>query len=197
MSAFQVRARFNHDLVTVYQGHRPDVAEASVAAGRLILPRRSAGNLWITTAFLDAMRDSEWAMKEGQHRILALNLQREGFEWILANAAPGVFDPQRYGTQAQWERAVAHSPVRIQWDQAIAVTGEPAGWLSIRLGLALDARKRFLAEFITGIEDVTPHVWSIHQLVLDGHVEDAASRLPQEHPYPLRNSLREHLGMVA
>jgi len=194
---FQIRARFNQNRVTVYQGHTPEIAEASIEAGRLMVPTNTTGNLWITMSFLDAMRDSDWAMRDGQHRILALNMSREGFEWILSQAAPGHFDPAKYTTVAQWERAVVHSPVRIQWDQAIGLDGTPAGWMTPRLGLALEARDRFLTEWVSHIADVTPHVWKMHQFILDGDIGGVEVRLPEEHVYPLRDALRAHLGLVA
>lgn len=197
MNTFQIRARFNQNRLTVYQGHSQSVADASLASGKLVLAPKAADSLWITTSFLDAMRDSDWAMREGQHRILSLHMTRQGFEWALDHAVSAGFDPERFDTETQWQRALAHSPVRVQWDQALSLNGKPAGYMTPRLGLALEARERFLSEWISDISDVTPHVLKIHQLVLDEDWEAAESRVPGEQPYPLRHSLRQRLGIAA
>lgn len=197
MSIFQIRARFSQNRLTVYQGQTESVADASLAAGMLVLARKATGNIWITTSFLDALRDSQWAMRPGQQRILSFDMTRNGLEWALDKAVSSDFDSAVFDTETQWQRALAHSPVRIQWDQAIDLKSKPAGYVTPRLGLALEARDRFIDEWVSGISDVTSEVLQIHQLVLDENWEAAEALLPIEHQYPLRNSLRARLGLAA
>ena len=66
---------------------------------------------WIKPNFLWMMYRSGWATKESKERILAIRLRRSFFDELLGAAVPSSFDPERYGSREDWQRAVAQSEV--------------------------------------------------------------------------------------
>ena len=92
--------------------------------------------------YLWMMCRSGWATKPGQERILCLRIAREGFEWALAHGCLSHFEPGTYASREEWLRCLGSSPVRIQWDP-------------VQVGLAGEASRRFVHEWITDLEDVT------------------------------------------
>ena len=62
------------------------------------------------------MDRSGYAGKPGQERLLAIHISREGFELALDHAGISSFHRASYEEFADWKRAVANSPVRVQWD---------------------------------------------------------------------------------
>ena len=70
---------------------------------------------WIKPSFLWMMYRAGWGEKdEGQKRILAIDISREGFEWALAHACLSHADESM--SHAHWQQHKDKSPVRIQWD---------------------------------------------------------------------------------
>lgn len=82
---------------------------------------------WIKTNFLWMMYRSAWATKSGQERILAVRIQREGFEAILSQALTGD-DEKKRGTKQK-------SLVRLQWDPDHTPSGTCEQRRAIQLGL--------------------------------------------------------------
>src|SRR5262245_21550643 len=112
-----ILAQYDESTVVVYQAYRPSIAAAAVEAqqfggGGFSMSRMS----WIKPNFLWMMYRCGWASKEGQEVVLAVWLQRAGFDRILAAAVPSSFDADRYADRAAWSRAVKGSSVRVQWD---------------------------------------------------------------------------------
>ena len=56
------------------------------------------------------------AIGKGQEVVLAIRLQREGFDEILSHAVPSTYWRHRYETEADWKQRLAASNVRLQWD---------------------------------------------------------------------------------
>ena len=104
------------------------------------------------------MYRSGWATKPGQKVILAVWLQRTGFEAILAEAVPSTFDSTHYPDKPTWSAAVARSPVRLQWDPDRTPGGRREGRRAIQLGLRGRMLARYAREWTLRIEDITDFV---------------------------------------
>lgn len=151
----------HHDAtsIVVYQAYRPSIGSHSASHGRLGGDGFSLGRMsWIKPSFLWMMFRSGWATKEGQEVVLALHLARAGFDEILASAVPSTWDRARYAERAEWERAVAASDVRVQWDPDHTPGGHKVERRTIQLGLRGGALRRLVEEWTLAIEDVTPFV---------------------------------------
>ena len=189
-----VRAVFDDRTIAVYQAYSPAIAEAALAAGTLVAPFRPDRMTWIKPSFLWMMYRSGWATKPGQERILCLRIAREGFEWALAHGCLSHFEPGTYASREEWLRCLGSSPVRIQWDPDRSLLLEPQPERAIQVGLAGEASRRFVHEWITDLEDVTSLAHDLCDLVGAARIDEARAKLPAERPYPLADQLRAITG---
>lgn len=185
----QVRAVFDEHEITVYQAYSSAIAVPAVAAGTFVPPFKLGRMTWIKPSFLWMMFRSGWGTKEGQERILSIQITRAGFEEALSLACLSHFDPEVYRDHAAWAARKPASPVRVQWDPERTVTLAPLPWRSLQVGLGGTAAHRYVNDWITSITDITEHV---HEL------RDAAPRnpdlLPTERPYPLPADIAKNVG---
>src|SRR5262245_42726192 len=127
-SGRHILAQFDSDSIYVYQAYRPSIAEFAIKnqrfGGEFSFSRMS----WIKPNFLWMMYRSGWATKEGQEHILAVRLRRTFFDELLRLAIPSSFSPQRFATPEEWQKAVASSDVRVQWDPDHDALGKPLEW---------------------------------------------------------------------
>jgi hypothetical protein len=195
-SGRHILAQFDDEAIVVYQAFRPAIGHWAVEHSRFGGEFSFARMSWIKTSFLWMMYRSGWATKPGQEVILAVWLKRTGFEAILAEAVPSIFDPAYYGDATTWSAAVARSSVRLQWDPDRTPGGRPQGRRAIQLGLRSRTLARYAAEWILDIEDIT-------DLVREqaGHVKPVEARqsllVPRVEIYrPASAATAAHLGLV-
>src|SRR5690606_18523873 len=149
---------------------------------------------WIKPNFLWMMYRCGWATKQGQEVVLAIWLARAAFDEILAQAVPSTFVDRYYADREAWQRAVASSNVRLQWDPDHDPSGKPVERRAVQLGLRRDVLARYAREWIRNIEDITPFVREQQAtLQRDG---TAALVTPLERVYPVvgENQLGVDLG---
>ncbi len=148
---------------------------------------------WIKPSFLWMMYRCGWATKEGQETVLAVEIDREGFEWALRNACLSSYRPGVHPDRATWQRELKRSPTRVQWDPERDLRLQPLPYRSLQLGLAGEAARRYADEWTVAIRDVTPLAQEIHALVRDGDLDAARRLLPREQPYPAAEELLSSL----
>jgi hypothetical protein len=173
--ARQIRARHSADTVTVYQAYSPRIAVPAAAAGRFAAPFKRDRMTWVKPSFRWMMDRCGWATKPGRERVLAVEITRAGFERALARAC-----------LSHCDRELKTSPVRVRWDP------ERSPHRTLQLGLSGEAVGRY--ECTAAITDITPAAGRIRELARAGEHQDAAALLPPEHPYPLPDELRIHIG---
>lgn len=189
-----ILAQFDDEVVVVYQAYRPEIGEHAARHGRFGAAWSRTRMSWIKPNFLWMMYRCGWAEKEGQEVVLALWLQRAGFDRMLAAAVPSSHDPRVHATQAEWQRAVKRSDVRLQWDPDHGPGGAPEQRRAVQLGLRGAALERFADEWLLGVEDVTPLVRSQR-----AHRGSPWTQLvtPEEHVYrPEDGDIAARLGLA-
>jgi Domain of unknown function (DUF4291) len=192
--ARQVRAVFDEHTIVVYQAYPPAIAEAALAAGRFVPPFKLDRMTWIKPSFLWMMYRCGWGTKPDQERVVAVTITRDGFEWTLAHACLSHHDPAVYRGEQAWAERKHASPVRIQWDPERNLTLDPLPHRAIQIGLGGEAAHRYVNDWTVRIDEITPLARDIRRLVVAGHLEAAADRLPAERPYPLSDQLRTAVG---
>ncbi|GLY52680.1 hypothetical protein Lesp01_63360 [Lentzea sp. NBRC 102530] len=153
----------------VYQAYSPAIAEPALAAQRFVPPFRMTRMTWIKPSFLWMMYRCGYATKEGQERVLAVRITREGFDWAVDNAVNS--------------RIPGKPQVRVQWDPERGLHHEPLPVRSIQIGLTGEAAHRYVHDWTVGITDVTDRAREIHALVRARDLEAARRLLPPERPY--------------
>jgi hypothetical protein len=190
---FRIRARHTNSTVTVYQAYRPQIGRPAARTGRFPSAWKRDRMTWIKPSFLWMMYRCGWGTKEGQETVLAVEIDRAGFEWALRNACLSHYVPELHEDQAAWKRQLRRSPARVQWDPERDLHHNPLPHRSLQLGLAGEAAARYADEWIVGIEDVTELATEIHDLVRAGESERAKGLLPEERPYPVADEVLAHL----
>lgn len=179
----QIRAVYDAKTIRVYQAFSDVIADSALSHGTFVSPPFKMERMtWIKPSFLWMMYRSGWGKKdEGQKRILAIDILREGFEWALTHSCASHADPSL--SSEEWEQLKSRSPVRVQWDPERDLLLRPLPHRAIQIGLSKEAVDRYVNQWIVQITDVTPLAHEIHTLVERSQFDEATSRLPVELPY--------------
>ncbi|GGU86687.1 hypothetical protein GCM10010502_43660 [Kitasatospora aureofaciens] len=183
----QIRALHTADTITVYQAFPPRIAERAAAEGRFPEAFQRDRMTWIKPSFLWMMHRSDWGRREGQERVLALEISREGFDWALERAVLSAYTRRVHESQAAWKRELRQSPVRVQWDPERSADLGALEWRAIQVGLRGGAVRRYADEWIRRITDVTALADRIRR-------ERDRALLPVETPYPMSAAVAARLG---
>ena len=131
----QIRAVYTKDTVRVYQAYGRNIAEEAVKKGTFGENFKMGRMTWIKPSFLWMMYRCGWATKENQEYVLAIELEREAFDYIVENAVPSSYSEILGISRSQWEEQVKNSALRCQWDPERDIFGNPLNYRSIQLGL--------------------------------------------------------------
>lgn len=194
MSDRQIRAAFTDRTITVYQAFPDAIADAALVSGTFVPPFSHSRATWIKPSFLWMAYRCGWAAKEGQERVLAVEISREGFEWAVEHSCLTHYDPAVYPDAASWRRRMDMTSVRIQWDPERDLHLGPLGHRSIQIGLTGEAVTRYTGDWIVSIREETRRMKRIHTLMMAANDGQARALLPAEAPYPLPPDLAAIVG---
>jgi hypothetical protein len=188
-SGKHVLAQFDDETVVVYQAYKPKIghhaAKHQKFGGGFSFDRMS----WIKPNFLWMMYRSGWGTKVDQEVTLALRLTRAGFDEILSAAVASSFGASKMSSREDWQRAVASSDVRLQWDPDHGPGGEPLERRAIQLGLRGKALRKLNDTWLVSVEDISDFVATNRTATRE------ALMTPKERVYPVSPAARLRLGM--
>lgn len=191
-----ILGQFTEDTIVVYQAFPKAIAAFAVTQGYLGGNFRLERMSWIKPNFLWMMYRSGWATKVDQEHVLAIHLQRTGFEELLRQAVHSHYVPTLYETELQWRQAVAESAVRLQWDPDHDPFGRSLPRRAIQLGLRGQILLQYAQQWILSIEDITDFVHAQQQFVQSGHLDRLLT--PVERIYPISDvALQKRLGIFS
>lgn len=189
----EIRADFDRETIVVYQAYPPAIAEAALAAGRFVAPFSLRRMTWIKPSFLWLMHRSNWGLKAGQERTLAVRISRVGWEKALGLAVPTSFHPSLFRSPADWEARFRAATVHLQWDTERSLRGAGLPRFSIQVGLSRHVIGEYVDDWVVRIEDDTPRVRKIRDLLKSGRGDEAKRHLPPEKVYPVSAELARRL----
>ena len=172
-----------HDETTirVYQAYGDAIANEAVRLGNFGESFKMTRMTWIKPSFLWMMYRSGWAAKERQTRVLAIDIKREGFDYIVKTAVASTFSKRAFETKAHWQVELAKSNIRVQWDPERDIYGNPLEQRTIQLGLKGDAVYKYVHDWIVNITDITQDVIDIRQAITEKRFSN--DMLPTELEY--------------
>lgn len=178
-----IRALYDEHIIRVYQAYSNEIADSALAHGTFVSPPFKMGRMtWIKPSFLWMMYRSGWGLKDAhQSRILAIDITRDGFDWALSHGC--LSHPTEPMSPQAWQLAKANSPIRIQWDPERDLFMRPLSGRTIQIGLGRQAVELYVNQWIQKITDVTGFVHQIHNIVLNGNLDEACAALPCEETY--------------
>lgn len=191
----EIRAVYDDTSVRVYQAFRDEIAEEAVQLGTFGSHFGLNRMTWIKPSFLWMMYRSGWAEKPGQENVLAIDIKREAFDYLLENAVLSTYRSNSGITQEEWKTRIRQSDIRCQWDPERDPGGRPLRWRSVQIGIQGEVvREHYLKDWILHIENITGYVRQLKRQ-LDGG-EDISGLLPQEKIYPMTQAARENFACV-
>ena len=180
----KIFAQYDHKVIRVYQAYKDIIADEALQKGTFGSSFNLNRMTWIKPSFLWMMYRSGWGQKEGQNRILAIDIKRDGFEEILSQAVLSSFNKDVYSSHDHWQAAIAQSQVRCQWDPERDIYGNPIDRRSIQLGLRDSAVQKYVNDWIVKITDYTGMVAMIREKIKDNTFDNTL--LPIEREYLIK-----------
>ena len=181
MEKKQIRAVYNEETIRVYQAYPEVIAKEAVSLGTFGPHFKMGRMTWIKPSFLWMMYRCGWASKEGQERVLAIDIKRTAFDYIVKNAVLSTFHPEAGRTMEEWKRMIKSTDIRCQWDPERDIWGNPLEYRSIQLGLRGQAVASYVNDWIVFIEDITEYVRELDAMRKAGM--DITEKLPKERIY--------------
>lgn len=167
----EIWAGFSEETISVYQAYNPKIAEAAVRAQTLDVGGfKLERTTWIKPSFTWMLYRSGCATKEGQERILRIDVARSTFDKLVTSAASSLSTNSR------------SAPVVIQWDPERDLALERMPDLrSLQVGIKPGAVALYL-EGIAKIVDVTALA---SRFGAETDVHARKTMMPEETRYPL------------
>ena len=163
-----IYAVFDDKTIRVYQAYNNETADEALKLGKFGSKFSLTRMTWIKPSFLWMMYRSGWASKQGQERILAIDLKREGFDEIVKNAVLSSFREVSDLSKEEWKERLENSEVRCQWDPDRDIYGNPIGRRAIQLGIKGETVRKYVNEWIVNITDITDKVVEMRNSIQNG-----------------------------
>lgn len=177
----EIRAVYSADAVRVYQAYAGDIAQEAVKKGTFGDKFKMTRMSWIKPSFLWMMYRCGWATKQNQENVLAIDIKRSAFDYIVENAVLSTYHPESGLSRDEWKQLIEKSEIRCQWDPERDIFGNPLEYRSIQLGLRGQALYDYVNDWIVHIEDITQYVSDLRSKKEEGI--DIRTLLPQEKVY--------------
>ena len=161
----KIFAMYDEQTIRVYQAYSNIIADEAIKIGTFGDSFKLSRMTWIKPSFLWMMYRSGWGEKEGQNRILAIDIKRTGFDFIVRNAVLSSFSPELYGTRERWKTLLDNSEIRCQWDPERDIHGNPQNQRTIQLGIKGNCSKSYVNDWIVNISDITYDVKKIREAI--------------------------------
>lgn len=145
--------------IVVYQAYNHQIADYAVKNQFFGGDHYSYNRMsWIKPNFLWMMYRCGWASKANQERVLAIWIDKTGFEDILRQAVFSSFDPAYYTSHDEWKEKLNQKEVRLQWDPDHDPFGGKLARRAIQIGMKEHVLEAFGKQQIKQIEDITEFV---------------------------------------
>ena len=180
----EIRVLYSKDTIRVYQAYNKIIASEAVMKGTFGNNFKMDRMTWIKPSFLWMMYRCGWATKENQECVLAIDIQRNAFDYLVANAVISTYQEEMYRSREEWKRLIHSSDIRLQWDPERDIHGNPLNYRSLQLGLRGEAVRKYVNEWIVDITDITSYVYELKCLI--SQKKDVSMLLPKEMVYQIK-----------
>lgn len=161
----RILAEYDTEGVYVYQAFKPSIVASALEHGTFNKGFGMDRMTWIKPSFGWMLYRSSYATSHRQEAILKIKLTHEGFLSILQDAVPTSYQSHLYETQMQWRSALKRSSVRYQWDPERDLRLRRLDHRAIQLGIRGEMVRRYVHEWIIGLEEVTALAHSIKDAI--------------------------------
>lgn len=190
----KIYAAFDDEGIYVYQAFKPEIVKTAVELGTFGKGFGLDRMTWIKPSFAWMLRRSEYATKHRMEAIAKIKISHEAWLEILSQSIETHWNEANYAREFEWQAALNRSDVIHQWDPERDLVGRKLERQAIQVGIRGEIIKKYVKDFILGVEDVTLLAKEIGKSV---KAKDAISAIvPKERVYPVSSELFEKLGCV-
>ncbi|MCM1325412.1 MAG: DUF4291 domain-containing protein [Bacteroidales bacterium] len=179
----EIRAVYTDNTIRVYQAYNKIIAKEAVEKGTFGSNFKRDRMTWIKPSFLWMMYRCGWAAKDNQECVLAIDMKREAFDYLVKNAVMSTYQEEIHGSYEKWKTLIHNSDIRVQWDPERDIHGNPLNYRSLQLGLRGEAVHKYVEDWIVNITDITDYVLKLKGMISDK--KDVSLLLPDEKVYPI------------
>lgn len=179
----EIRAVYTDNTIRVYQAYNKAIANEAVAKGTFGNNFKRDRMTWIKPSFLWMMYRCGWATKENQECVLAIDMKRAAFDYLVKNAVMSTYQEAIHGSYDEWKALIHDSDIRVQWDPERDIYGNPLEYRSLQLGLRGEAVNKYVDDWIVNITDITPYVLELREMI--SAKKDISELLPDERVYQI------------
>lgn len=177
----EIRAVYSDDSIRIYQAYPKVIVDEALLNGKFGNHFNLNRMTWIKPSFLWMMYRCGWAEKEGQERVLAIDIKRSAFDYLVKNAVPSSYDESLGISLEEWKKAVKNSDIRCQWDPERDVNGNALEYRSLQIGIRGKAIYDYVNDWILEMTDITEFVFELNVMRKKGC--DIQNFLPNEKIY--------------
>ena len=192
---YEIRAAYDRETIVVYQAYSGAIADAAIKAQRFVEPFSFGRMTWIKPSFLWLMHRSNWGVKSGQERTLAVTISRSSWESALSRAVLTVFEPSVFRSKSEWAEQFQRAEVHVQWDPERNLRGAALDHYSIQVGISRYVIREFVNDWTVRIEDLSAKVAKMHALLRAGKADEVKRHLPSERTYALPPAIARRLAI--
>jgi len=190
----KIFASFDLEGIFVYQAFKPEIAEEALRLGTFGKGFNLERMTWIKPSFGWMLYRSGYGTKHRQERILKIKLSHAGFQAILFQGVPTVFDGNLFATELDWQKALNQGDVRYQWDPDRNLRLHKLERRAIQLGIRGNTVQNYVHKWIVGIEDVTALAQQIQSAI--AHKMSELPLVPEERVYEVSPEIAKILGLI-
>ena len=180
----EIRAVYTKNTIRVYQAYNKIIASEAVINKTFGHNFKMDRMTWIKPSFLWMMYRCGWATKENQECVLAIDMKREAFEYLVNNAVMTTYQKEIYSSYEEWKMLIHSSDIRMQWDPERDIYGNPLKHRSLQIGLKGNAIRKYVDEWILNITDITDFVLELKSMI--SMKKDVSALLPKEMVYRIK-----------
>ncbi|MFW5748764.1 MAG: DUF4291 family protein [Chloroflexota bacterium] len=155
----RICAHYDDASVVVFKAWDADTVDWAAATGTLegtVGYAAVTDTLWFTPSFLSVMYESRWLTEPGSDRLMAIVLERIGFDAMLLKAVHADYRDDLYSGEAGWRAMMESSWVRLRWLPDRGLRGRALDRQALHLGLRGKSLRHFAnGGWVQHIEDVT------------------------------------------
>jgi hypothetical protein len=189
----KIFANYDDEGIYVYQAFEPSIVTAALRRGTFDKVFRLERMTWIKPSFGWMLYRSGYASKHRQEAVLKIKLSHSGFQDILRQSVETSFNPKIYESEYAWSAAIAKSEVRHQWDPERDLYGNKLERRAIQIGIRGETVKRYVNEWIIGLEEATDLAKQVEQAVKNKTI---MPNVPSENEYVITDELNRRLGIT-
>ena len=195
-AAYEIRAHYTKSTITIYQAYAPAIADPAIKQQKFVAPFSFQRMTWIKPSFRWLMHRSNWGQKKSQDRILAVEITRSGWDKALELGVLTHPEPSVYPDPDAWTRRFQEAAVHIQWDTERNFRGAGLSHFSIQVGISRRLIQEYVDQWIVKVEDLTPKVIKMRDLIRSGKANDAKRMLPSERVYQVEPAIARRLMLT-